>query len=49
MFSTEDLRIESIEDLIEFLPIVVFIVFIAPFLGLAYTIGFLMDKAGYLD
>lgn len=49
MFTSDDFRIESAEDLIQFLPIVFFIGFIAPFLLAAYGLGFVMDKVGFLD
>ncbi len=49
MFSREDLAIESPEDLITFLPIVLFIGLVAPFLIAAYTVGFVMDVTGWLN
>ncbi len=49
MFTSEDFRIHSVPELLEFLPIVIFIGFIAPFLILAYTIGFLMNVTRWLD
>ena len=48
MFTRDDLKIDSIPDLIHFLPIVVFIGLVAPFLIAAYTIGFVMDVSGWL-
>lgn len=48
MFSRDDLRIESVEDLIHFLPIVLFLGLVAPFLIAAYTVGFFMDVTGWL-
>jgi len=48
LFSREDFKIESIEDLIEFAPILVFVGFVAPFLIAAYTLGFFMDITGWL-
>ncbi len=49
MFSSEDFRIESLSDFFMFLPVVFFIGLVAPFLLLAYKIGFLMDVSGWLD
>jgi hypothetical protein len=49
MFTSEDFRIESAADFFQFLPIIFFIVFIAPFLILAYKIGFVMKITGFLD
>ncbi len=48
MFSREDFRIESVEDFLHFLPIVVFLGLVAPFLIAAYTVGFVMDVTGWL-
>ena len=48
MFSREDFRIESVEDLLHFVPIVVFLGLVAPFLIAAYTVGFIMDVTGWL-
>lgn len=48
MFSREDFRVESLEDLLHFVPIVLFIGLVAPFLIAAYTVGFVMDVTGWL-
>jgi hypothetical protein len=48
MFSRDDLRVDSLSDLIEFIPIVVFLGLVAPFLIAAYTLGFVMDITGWL-
>lgn len=48
MFSKEDLKIEDPAELVEFLPIFIFIGFVAPFLIAAYTLGFVMDVTGWL-
>jgi len=48
MFSREDLRIESPEDLVNFLPIFIFVALVAPFVIAAYTLGFVMDVTGWL-
>jgi hypothetical protein len=48
MFSKDDFRIESANDLLHFLPILAFIALVAPFLIAAYTLGFVMDKTGWL-
>ena len=49
MFTSEDFRIESATDFIMFLPIVIFMGLVAPFLIAAYSLGFVMDVAGWLD
>ena len=49
MFSKEDFKIENFEEFLEFLPIFIFIAFVAPFLIAAYKLGFLMDVSGFLD
>lgn len=48
MFSRDDLQINSLEEVITFFPIVVFIGLVAPFLIAAYTLGFVMDVTGWL-
>lgn len=49
MYSSEDLRVESVGDFMMFLPVVFFIGLVAPFLIGAYTLGFVMDVVGWLD
>ncbi len=49
MFTREDFQIESLEDLIMFLPIVLFMGLVAPFLIAAYTLGFVMDVTGWIE
>lgn len=48
MFTRDDFRIDSVPDLLEFLPIVVFLGLVAPFLIAAYSVGFVMDVTGWL-
>ena len=48
MFTKEDFKVNSMAELVEFLPIVVFLALIAPFLIASYTLGFFMDKTGWL-
>ena len=48
MFTKEDFKINSTAELIEFLPIVVFLGLVAPFLIVSYSVGFVMDKTGWL-
>jgi hypothetical protein len=48
MFSREDFRVDSFSDLLHFLPIVVFLGLVAPFLIAAYTVGFVMDVTGWI-
>lgn len=49
MFSMDDLKVESFGELIEFLPIFIFIAFVAPFLIAAYSLGFVMDVTKWLN
>ena len=44
-----DLKIESLSDFLGFLIVLPFIGLVMPFLGAAYTLGFLMDVTGWLD
>jgi hypothetical protein len=48
MFTRDDFKVQSIGELIELLPIVIFLALVAPFLIAAYTIGFVMDVTGWL-
>ncbi len=49
IFSKEDLKVEKLSDLIEFLPICFFIGLVGPFVFAAYKLGFVMDAAGWLN
>ena len=49
MFSEADFEIDSFPSLLKFLPIVIFIGLVAPFLIAAYSLGFVMDTVGFLD
>ena len=49
MFTSEDFKISGFGDFMAFLPIGVFIAFIAPFLIVAYTLGFVMKVTRMLD
>lgn len=46
IFSRDDLRVESIDELLEFLPILIFVALVAPFVIVAYKLGFLLDVLG---
>lgn len=48
MFGREDFKIHDVGDFIQFLPVVVFIGLVAPFLLGAYALGFVMDVTGWL-
>ncbi len=48
LFSKEDFQIDSAEEFVEFLPIFIFCALVAPFVLVAYKIGFLMDVSGWL-
>jgi hypothetical protein len=48
MFTKEDFKIDNVRDLVEFLPIVIFLGLVAPFLIASYTLGFVMDVTGWL-
>ena len=49
MFTREDFQIDSVEDLLQFVPIAIFMGLVAPFLIAAYTLGFVMDVTGWLQ
>lgn len=49
LFSKEDFQINSAEEFIDFLPIFIFCGLVAPFVLVAYKIGFLMDITGWLN
>lgn len=49
MFSREDLKIDSMSEFFSFLVVLPFVGLVMPFLGAAYTLGFLMDVTGWLD
>jgi hypothetical protein len=49
LFSKEDLKIGNTDEFVEFLPIFVFIALIAPLVLVAYKLGFVFDKVGWLD
>lgn len=49
IYSRQDLQIESLPDLLAFLPILIFIGLVAPFLLVGYTLGFCMDMLGLLE
>lgn len=49
IFSRDDLQIESISELLEFLPILIFVALVAPFVIAAYKLGFLLDLLGIIE
>ena len=49
MFSKEDFCLKNTESPLEFVIIIAFVMVIAPFLGVAYTIGFVLDMLDLLD
>lgn len=49
LFSKEDFKIGNMDDFVEFLPIFIFIALIAPLVIAAYTLGFVLDKTGWLE
>lgn len=49
IFSRQDLQVESLPELLEFLPILIFIALVAPFLLAGYTLGFVMDVLGLVE
>ncbi|MDE3268966.1 MAG: hypothetical protein OYH77_01630 [Pseudomonadota bacterium] len=49
IFSRQDFQVNSLAELLEFLPIMVFVGLIAPFLLAAYTLGFVMDIFGCIE
>jgi len=48
MFSKDDFKVDSFQELVEFVPIAIFLALVAPFLIAAYTLGFVMDVTGWL-
>jgi hypothetical protein len=49
MFTSDDFRVDDVGELLEFLPILVFIGLCAPYLIGAYTLGFFLDAFKMLD
>ncbi len=49
MFTKEDLKIDSLPELVSFLLIAPFVGLVFPFLMAAYSLGFMMDLVGWLD
>lgn len=49
IFSREDFKIDSLPDFFSFLLVLPFVGLVFPFLGAAYTLGFIMDLTGWLD
>ncbi len=49
MFTKEDFKIDSLSELTSFLLIAPFVGLVFPFLMAAYTLGFVMDLAGWLE
>ena len=49
IFSRQDLQVESLPELLAFLPILVFVALVAPFLIAGYTLGFFMDMLGLIE
>ncbi len=49
MFSKDDLKVDDFGELVEFLPVFIFIALVAPFLIAAYKLGFVMDVTGWLN
>ena len=49
IFSREDFQIDSLPEFLSFLLVLPFVGLIFPFLGAAYTLGFIMDITGWLD
>lgn len=49
LFSKEDFEIGNPDEFTEFLPILIFLALIAPLVLVAYKLGFIFDKTGWLD
>jgi len=49
IFSREDLQVESLPELLAFLPVLVFVGLVVPFLIAGYTLGFCMDMLGLIE
>ncbi len=48
IFSKEDFKVESLAEFIELAPILIFVALVAPFILVAYKVGFVMDMVGWL-
>jgi len=50
MFGKEDFKLPPDPvELLEILPILIFVALVLPFVAGAYKLGFVMDKLGWLD
>jgi hypothetical protein len=49
MFEKEDFSVESWPDFFSFLLVTPFLVFVLPFVGAVWTLGFVEDLCGWLD
>lgn len=49
LWNEEDFKVESTPELMSFLVVAPFVGLVAPFLIGAWTLGFVMDKCGWLD
>ncbi len=49
MFSKEDFELGDFSELVKFLPILIFVALVAPFVIAAYKLGFVMEMAKKLD
>jgi hypothetical protein len=49
MFQKEDFKVDSIDELLAFAPIFVFVGLVAPFVAVAYKLGAVMYFLGILE
>lgn len=49
IFSRQDLQVESVPELLAFLPVLAFVGLVAPFLIAGYTLGFCLDVLGLIE
>ncbi len=49
IFSRQDLQVEEWSELLAFLPILVFVALVTPFLLAGYTLGFCLSRLGLLE
>ena len=49
LFSKEDFKVDDPVELLMYMPIFIFFALVAPFLAVAYTVGFVMDVTGRLN
>lgn len=49
MFSTDDFQVDDVGELLEFLPILIFVALCTPYLIAAYSLGFVLNTLKLMD